>query len=195
MRNIYIVILLIPLFVLTANEPMKHDGLYLRINLGLGIGYANYEDLFEFKGSTKMYSIHIGSSILENLIIYGKYSFCNMTDPEFKMQDAYVGTFEKTTYEVTGFGGGLTYYLPDNLYLSGSVDFPMVNIQIQDTEGSTGTGFGVELTIGKEIWHNKGWWGGVAFTGQFSGMKDNGEFLNKDIFNSFYAIVISVTFS
>ena len=67
-------------------------------------------------------------------------------------------------------GIGLTYYLPINVFLSGSIGLASFNLQDNgddgNIEGSTEEGLGFQVAVGKEWWVSDNWGLGVsaAFT-------------------------------
>lgn len=193
MKKMHILMLLIITICLKA-APMTHDDLYMRINLGAGSGYANYENLFELNGVAGIFSIHIGGSVSENLILFGRVGAFSLSDPDVTLAGTFTFGSENTTYNVTGFGAGITYYLPYNFYLSGSLDLPIATLQVGDSEGSSEIGFGSELAVGKEWWISDEWAMGLAFTGQFAMMKDKGDFSANDIGNVCIGLQLSVTY-
>ncbi len=161
----------------------------------MGTGYAKYEDLFELYGVAGLLSFHFGGAVSENLILFGKVSSSSMTDPDVTFFGTVTGETNDTTYDVSGIGAGVNYYLPYNFYISGSIDFPVATLKSGSSEGSSDAGFGGELSLGKEWWVSDSWGLGLAVTGQFSGMKDKDEFDDNHIGNSFIGLMLSVTYN
>ncbi|HXK49422.1 MAG TPA: hypothetical protein PKW56_03065 [Clostridiales bacterium] len=195
MKKIYPAVILFMLLNIFAGEPRKHDGFYLRLLPGFGSGYANYEDLFELNGPAGMFSIHFGGTVSENLILFGKVGSCSMTDPDVTVAGTFSFEAKDTTYDVTGIGLGVNYYMPENFYIAASIDFPAATIDNGGSEGSSDTGVGGELTLGKEWWVSDNWSLGVAATGLFSVMKDQDDFDDNQIGNLFFGILFSATYN
>ena len=68
-------------------------------------------------------------------------------------------------------GIGVTYYLPENIFFSGSIGMAAFNLQDNtdednEIEGQTDRGIGVQVAVGKEWWVSDNWGLGVsaAFT-------------------------------
>ena len=61
------------------------------------------------------------------------------------------------------FGIGVTYYaMPINLYLSPSIGFGSLTLDLPNANGETDTGVVFDFTVGKEWWVSDRWALGVA---------------------------------
>jgi hypothetical protein len=145
--------------------PRAHDsGFFLR--LSGGVGYADTEvteeiflvpTKFEFSNMTGDGNFAIGGIIANNLALHGTLWGWGMTDPTVRVDG------EKAQAEgelsMGAAGGGVTYYfMPVNIYLSGSIGIGVIS----SGDDSTDPGFASDITIGKEWWVGSKWGLGVA---------------------------------
>lgn len=149
-----------------AGEPRTHDGFFLR--LSAGVGGANTENEFldsdvEFSGGSGDGNIAIGAIVAPNLAIHGTLFGWTIGDPEVDVEGLGSGEVDGDL-SMSAFGGGLTYYfMPVNLYLSGSLGAATLSIDGDDDfEGDSDTGIVGEITLGKEWWVGGSWGLGVA---------------------------------
>jgi hypothetical protein len=173
----------------------KHTGLYLRFQPGIGFGYANFEDLVEAYGGSGAFSMHIGGTVTDNLIVFGKFSSNSITNPTITILGSVTGESKDTKYTVNAFGAGLTYYLPVNFYLSGSLDIAMSNLTIGDYELESDAGVGMEISLGKEWFVSENWGLGLAFMTQFSKMTGKEEDEEYELGNVFFGLMFSATYN
>ena len=173
----------------------SHKGLYMRFQPGIGFGYANFEDLIEAYGGSGAFSMHIGGTVADNLIIFGKFSSNSITDPTITILGSVTGESKDTKYTVNAFGAGLTYYLPVNFYLSGSLDIAMSNLTIGDYELESDAGLGMELSLGKEWFVSENWGLGLALMTQFSKMTGKDKDDEYELGNVFFGLMFSATYN
>lgn len=173
----------------------QHTGLYLRFQPGIGFGYANFEDLVEAYGGSGAFSMHIGRTVTENLIVFGKFSSNSIMNPTITILGSVTGESKDTKYTVNAFGAGLTYYLPVNFYLSGSLDIAMSNLTIGDYELESDAGVGMEISLGKEWFVSENWGLGLAFMTQFSKMTGKEEDEEYELGNVFFGLMFSATYN
>ena len=160
-----------------------HDGFYLRMLVGPGIGGTRYRDSLGLGlgdvgngvdtrtiGGAFMTELAIGGAIVENLILHVTMNLTH-TDEVKKVGNLDWGDEELSTL-MGFFGGGVTYYFePINIYLTGSFGAG----GLSQTSGSdyarheSDTGFGTSFAVGKEWWLGRtGQWAiGVALTGSY----------------------------
>jgi hypothetical protein len=173
-----------------------HDGFYFRIQAGGGSGYAKYEDLFEFYGGAGLFSMHFGGTVAKDLILYGKLSSSTLTNPDVTILGTFAGETEDTTYDVSAIGAGISYYLPYNFYISGSLDIPVATLTIGKEEGSSEAGLGFDLAVGKEWWISDNWGLGLAINTQFSRLTDKDDSGKEyDLGNVFFGLLFSATYN
>jgi opacity protein-like surface antigen len=171
-------------------ESHTHDGFFL--NLALGFGYQGFTydankspyDM-EAKGVSTELDIKLGGRIATNTLLHATIlGVTNTSEIEFKTKGgSKVGSSSDKSENLSMLGVGLTYYLPENIFISGSVGFANFNLQDNtdednDIEGTTEKGLGVQVAAGKEWWVSDNWGIGVsaAFTyGSAEDQKDLGD--------------------
>jgi hypothetical protein len=76
---------------------------------------------------------------------------------------------------MTAFGGGVTYYfMPVNMYISGSLGAGQLSVDSPLGGGDSDTGLAGEVSIGKEWWLGGSWGMGVAGAFGFHSIPDGG---------------------
>jgi len=157
----------------------EHDGLYLRLLLGVGYlhGSARYLGSSEsVHGVGGTFGLAVGGSVNPSLVIYGELLGTSVSDPTVEANGT-SGTASGVTATMAGIGPGVAYYLDDNLYLSGTLLFSKLSFSdtnSNDQYASTNWGIGAGLTVGKEWWISHDWGLGVSGQFQAASMKDNG---------------------
>lgn len=178
-----------------AGEPRTHDGFFLRLSAGLGGASTEIEVLdtdFEFSGSTGDANIAIGAVVAPNLAIHGTLFGWTSSKPDLDVEG--LGSAEVDgDLTMSAFGGGLTYYfMPVNIYLSGSLGAGTLEIEgDDDLEGESDTGIVGEITLGKEWWLGGSWGLGVAGSFGFHSIPD-GE-IDENWSGNNWAIRLSAT--
>ena len=153
-----------------------HDGVYVRLFLGVGYTHMAADEAdTTVKGSGGAFGLAVGYAVSPNLIAYGELFDNVAVGPTMEVGGATYGSDDDVAAGTVGVGIGVAYYLPSNIYVSGTLAMSQVTIQ-QDGEevGESEFGPGVSLMVGKEWWVSKNWGLGVA--GQIYGgrMKDQG---------------------
>jgi hypothetical protein len=157
----------------------QHDGFFLRLRAGAGIGATNYRERASdgngavgtrTVGSSAQTEVALGYAVVEDLILHATLSLEHVTGAKKVGSADFV---EDDTSTLLGFlGVGLTYYLmPTNVYLTGSIG----SGGLSQTRGhrhedfESDTGFGTSVAVGKEWWLGRsGQWAiGVAITGSY----------------------------
>lgn len=178
---------LIPLMMLAALAAMgqetqppqgfhEHDGFFL--SMGLGPVSASYDDkvsgnlpltgnTLTFSGWGGIFDIRIGGTIGTNLILSGDLIGRSFWEPKVEISGGGSGTMENTTFTESLVGAGLTYYLmPENIFFSGTLGLSSISLEYKHSgttvSGSTDTGFGVNVKVGKEWWVGSDWALGIA---------------------------------
>jgi hypothetical protein len=155
----------------------EHDGFYLRLHTGAGYtrmsANSTGNDIVISGGSLAL-SIAVGGAITDNLILFGTFTFAEITSPDIKINGMSFGTSNNSA-DSAGLGGGVAYYFePSNVYLSGSL--LAHQLQISDSGGNavaqTQWGVGFEGLVGKEWWVSDNWGLGIAAQFLFASMKD-----------------------
>ena len=126
----------------------------------------------EQKGTIVGGSFSLGGAITDNLILHGDIWYCATTS---RKREVYHQDFASAVV-----GGGFTYYwMPSNIYLSGSIGLAASAIKVQrsaepvysyeyDREAIQANGAGFMLMAGKEWWISANWALGAAVQLDFS---------------------------
>jgi hypothetical protein len=160
----------------------QHDGFYLRMLVGAGVGGTKYKDGLGLRedgsvadsrtlGGGSLTELAIGGAVMENLIVHATLNFAHLDEVKRVGGADYDEEDELST--LVGFvGAGVTYYLmPANVYLTGSFGVGGLSQTsgAENEEHESDTGFGTSVAIGKEWWLGRtGQWGiGVALSGSY----------------------------
>ncbi len=135
-------------------------GFFLRLAAGGGVADTENSGLpLDFSGSVVELDIAIGAVVAENLALHGTVFGWLISDPD--VGGGVTGT-ASGDLDMTAVGGGITYYfMPVNIYLSGSVGLGSLNGG-GDISGESDSGFAGMVTAGKEWWVSNRWGLGVA---------------------------------
>ena len=189
--------------VAQADEPHTHDGLYLRLDMGLAfasmsadtdLGFGSAEEL-KISGAGGTFGLAVGGSVTENLVLFGELFDDVVFNPTVEYAGVEADTMD-TSVGVFGFGAGLAYYfMPSNLYLSLTLAAAMLQADVDGEKvAETDLGFGANFLIGKEWWVSDQW--GLGLAGQFflGKMKDSGEDAAGEV-PSWTTVAFGVVFS
>jgi hypothetical protein len=144
--------------------PRSHDGFYLRLTQGFGAGSASGEGT-KYSGGSVGFSAAFGGALTPHLILYGEFLFHVIPNPKGDTQvDKPI--LAGNPVASLGLGPGIAYYfMPLNLYLSGSLLLQQTLLVKSYSDGSDGqlaTGLGLSFMVGKEWWVSSDWGLGVA---------------------------------
>jgi hypothetical protein len=157
--------------------PRVHDGFYLRLTQGFGTGSVK-GDGTKYSGGSFGFSAAFGGALTPHLVLYGEFLFHAIPNPK---GDAQVDrpTLAGNPVASFGFGPGIAYYfMPLNLYLSGSLLLQQTLLFKSYSDGTDGqliTGLGLSLMVGKEWWVSGDWGLGVAAQLFSTSAKDRSE--------------------
>ena len=149
----------------------QHDGFYVRLTAGIGGLRTNNSvggvDQTTSGGGPSM-TFAFGGAMAPNVMLYGEMLITGATNPQVD----YAGTSRALGYDLTlfGIGPGVAYYfMPSNVYLSGTLAFSQVAESTTDNSSSssdsvdvTKMGIGASFMVGKEWWVSSNWGLGVA---------------------------------
>jgi hypothetical protein len=174
----------------------QHDGFFLRLAGGLGYASSDIDDgqdKYEFTGGTGDLEIAIGGMVARNLALHGTLLGWAITDPEIQVNDD-SGEFPGDL-SLSAVGIGVTYFfMPVNLYLSGTVGFGELTLDVDRLPGAdTDTGFVFEGTLGKEWWVSDNWGIGLSGAIGFHSMPD--DFVDESWQGANFALRFSATFN
>lgn len=140
------------------------EGFFLRLSGGFGSARTEVTD----GGSTTSYSgpaadgnFAIGGIVAPNLALHGTLFGWGIANPDVETG---LGSFQADgDLSLGAFGGGVTYwFMPVNLYLSGSIGAGKLDYSEGNVTSRSSYGFIADLTLGKEWWVGENWGLGVA---------------------------------
>jgi hypothetical protein len=144
----------------TCDPEEQHDGLYLRLSVGLGataIG-GSIGTAAAFGGSS---SFAIGHFILPHLALSLDLFGANAYD--LPLSAEWAATTSKVDARTLAAGVSLTYYLPLDFYISAGpgIGWLMLSSALAEPQLS-GAGFALDALAGKEFWIGRSWALGVG---------------------------------
>ena len=166
-------------------ESHTHDGFFL--NLALGFGYQSFEydgkeplpDL-EAKGLSSEFDVKLGGRVAPNTLLHATIAGVACGEDLKISSDNESHSISGKTESMSFLGIGVTYYLPINVFFSGSIGFASFNLQDSsdkdgDIEGSTEEGLGFQVAVGKEWWVSDNWGLGLAAAFTYGSAEDKGD--------------------
>lgn len=151
---------------LAAAGPRDHqDGFFLRLSAGGGSASTSIDDgtdKMEISGSAGDLNIAVGAMVTPNLALHGTLMGWSMQDPDLEINGTTLGEINGDV-TAAGFGGGLTwYFMPVNMYLSGSLGVGSLELDAGNVAVESDSGLIADLTLGKEWWVGEKWALGAA---------------------------------
>jgi tetratricopeptide (TPR) repeat protein len=133
----------------------RHDGFFLRVQLGFGFTSVTSERTdTQVSGGSGHFALAAGAALAGKLALFAELGGGSVTEPRVKIGDQ--STPFQGELTVVTFGVGAAYYfMPINIYLSGTIGGSQVTMKVQDRMFESKTGFGVTLSAGKEWWVSK----------------------------------------
>ena len=178
-----------------AGAPREHDGFFLRLSAGGGSARSEVDvsgGKSKLSGASGDVNIAIGGIVARNLALHGTVFGWLVSDPDVEIPGLGSGTLSKTDLDLTGYGGGITYYLmPANVYLSASAGAGKLTTDSPSGDFESDTGFVGEITLGKEWWVGSSWGLGVAGAAGLHSIPDSG--VDKDWKGASFALRFSAT--
>lgn len=145
--------------------PRDHEGdFFLRLSLGGGAANTSLDlglDDLEVSGASADINLAVGKVVTPNLAIHATLFGWIVENPDVE----FGGQVEvaNADLDMAAIGGGLTYYfMPINIYVSGSFGIATLTVDGPEGEEETDTGFATDLTLGKEWWVSDRWGLGVS---------------------------------
>ena len=148
-----------------------HDGFYLSMNIGPGFGKINWEATnfsfkkAEFGGTGGQFEFRIGGVVAENFILSFDLLGRSILNPDMTQDGRATATINNLSVSDVIIGGGLTYYfMPANIFVSGSAGLGSFSIKFENSgsTGSTKQGLGFQFKAGKEWWISTEWALGIS---------------------------------
>jgi hypothetical protein len=172
----------------------RHLGFALRLDGGIGYTGTSatvFGSDVSIKGGSGAFGLVIGGAVAENFILGADLWDTVAFSPTVNG----ASTSGNTSLTLAGFGVNLTYYfMPANVYVSLSPSVTTLSLTSGGVSGSTDTGFGMKLGVGKEWWVSDHWGLGVAGQFFFSSNNDNGSGSPKWSTTAF-AVAFSATYN
>lgn len=148
-----------------------HKGFYLSMSIGLNFPNITIEEVnvtnMKLTGTGGQFDLKIGGAIQENLILHATITSHSISGPKVESYGVSQNSSNKMSIGEAMIGCGMTYYfMPANIFVSGSAglgNFTLINNDT-DTNISTDRGFSFQLKAGKEWWVSKRWGLGVSVT-------------------------------
>jgi hypothetical protein len=202
MRKIFIAVLAVAAMAMA--ESHTHDGFFL--NLALGFGYQGFtydanKAIFDMEanGMSSEFDIKLGGCIAPNTLLHATIlGVANGSEIEAKRDGKKIGSTSDRSESMSMFGIGVTYYLPQNIFFSGSIGLAAFNLQDNtdsDNEitGQTDSGLGVQLAVGKEWWVSDNWGLGVSAAFTYGAAEDKDDMGDANAFG--VNVMFSATFN
>ena len=144
-------------------QAYTHDGFFLRLAGGFGYSDLSENDTDQsVHGGSFGMNVAIGGMVIPNLAIHGTLSGMSMFDPSVSNGITSVD-LDDTTVGIGGLGAGVTYYfMPINLYISGSLLLAQAHVDVNGIERDSDVGLMLNTVVGKEWWIHQEWGIGVA---------------------------------
>lgn len=151
----------------TAASAQARDhegGFFLRLSAGAGAASTEASDAggtLEVSGPAGDVNFAIGGIVASNLALHGTIFGWSIADPDVE----FAGLSGEANGDISlaGLGGGVTYYfMPVNIYLSGSLGVGKIEFTSGNFTGRTSAGLMFDATVGKEWWVGDDWGLGVA---------------------------------
>jgi hypothetical protein len=173
--------------IMVMNEPelpvaprksgvQKHDGFMLRVAFGVGGAYTKRtpknedESDLNVSGMSGSFSIDIGASPVENLVLHGRISNMVMIRPIVSLDGKKKAeTADIVLFSAALIGPAMTYYfMPINLYLTGAIGLSRLSVAYEREENEEewtrdyAQGIALNIDVGKEWWISNNWGFGLA---------------------------------
>lgn len=198
---------LLPIFLILVGSSLstpaqdgfhEHDGFYLSLSPGFGGGdfqetHFIGNSTLEMSGGTSNLDLKIGGTVVRNkLIVSGDFIGVRMLSPKTT-----VGSFDLGRDDGEGqqglLGLGVTYYfMPVNLFLSGTLGVGGFTYVTSDTTYHTDRGPGFQFKVGKEWWVSKNWGLGVSM---FFLRQHVSESNDRELDGRFFGFLFNTTFN
>lgn len=148
-------------------------------------------DKLELSGAGVDIDIAIGAIVAENLALHGTLFGWLVEDPDIEIGGV-SGETRNVDLDLSGIGGGLTYYfMPANVYLSGTVGVASLTADTPVGDAETDAGVAVIATVGKEWWVGNSWGLGAAAGVNFHSIPDGA--INENWTGTSFCVRFSAT--
>ncbi len=153
--------LVIPQLSHAGGGPKDHTRFFLRLTAGGGYASSS-DDAADVTGLVGDFTAAVGACVSENFALHGTLFGWSQSNPDVEITGLGSGELDGT-YSMSGYGGGATYYfMPSNVYLSGSIGVGYLSIDTDLIDETSDAGFAMDFSLGKEWWVGNSWGLGVA---------------------------------
>lgn len=166
---------------LIAQYNRAHEGFYL--SMAFGGTYLSIKDditngpyqKLEMKGSAVSFDLKLGYALTENIIIHGDIIGISSMSIDLTADGQNIGTVSgDNSVGIVMLGAGGTYYfLPGNIFISGTIGAANFSITEGNSTESTQTGLGLYAKAGKEWKVSKRWGLGVSIGFNYTSVNNN----------------------
>lgn len=139
-----------------SNNSGRHDRLFVRLNLGVGLSNSVTNDGFgdiEVNGFGASGSFLAGTNIGERTVLHGTLFGHSIYEPTVDLGGESTD-LEDTSWTLLGYGPGLQHYLPNDFYIGGSLLLARAEFEYDDGEltfrDESGPGLGLLVNVGRE---------------------------------------------
>lgn len=148
----------------------EHKGFFLSMSMGPNFAMIDndikWQNSERYSGMGPIMDLKIGGAIKEDLILHGTIITNFMSGPEITVNGQSQNTTDDLMIGEDFIGGGVTYYTPSNVFVSGSLGIGSFRIMDakEETSVSSDNGLGFQVKAGKEWWVSRKWGLGIAFS-------------------------------
>ena len=139
-----------------------HRGFFLRFNLGGGPIQVTTDDDLKVGNGGMQLTIEIGGALFDDFAVYGLLLANSIVGPTLEVDGNTLQADDNTSFGTTIVGGGVTYYLPWNIYVDAAAGVARHELRYEGPLAQwrieTDPGLGVMLGAGKE-WMVSDHWG------------------------------------
>lgn len=179
MKKFFTALFLAAATAFAASQPQTHDGFFLNLALGLGFQSFDYNYTGEYyngygleaSGLASEFDVKLGGRIVNNLLLHATLvGVANAGDLKVTDDDGEsLGSTSDRQVSLSIVGIGLTYYLPQNIFVTASIGSDQFNMNDSSSDsgstkavGSSDNGFAFQVGAGKEWWVSDNWGLGVS---------------------------------
>lgn len=150
----------------------RHDGFFLRMTFGVGWGASELDSSglpeHVWLGPGFASSFDLGAAVAENLIVHVRLRDASVTWPALRVDGEEPADQTGVLASQAMVGVGVQYYfMPINLFVGLALGIAGTEAVVEqretwDARYNGGTGFGLDVELGREWWVSENWALGVA---------------------------------
>lgn len=181
----------------------KSDGLYLSMALGGGYLSINNDitngpyNNMKMKGPGMAFDFKLGGAVKDNLILHADIMTVNSSSADVTADGEELGTISgDNSVGVMMFGAGTTYYfMPQNVFISGTLGIGGFTITSGENTSSTQKGFGLFVKLGKEWWISKNWDLGLSAGFNYTNVNNKADDMTEKLSGTSFGLCVNATFN